>query len=162
MRVSPVAYYGQSLETVLELAELTASVSHNLPEGIKGAKAVAYIIYLAKGGYTKEMIRDIIYGFYGYDLYREINKNIPTYEWDVSCLASVPESIIVFLEGDNFEDVIRKAVSLGGDSGTMASIAGFIASQIYPIPSKIGDQCWERIPKEFQDIILQFQFLVNE
>ena len=162
MRVSPVAYYGQSLETVLELAELTASVSHNHPEGIKGAKAVATAIYLARGGYSKEMIRDIISGFYGYDLNREVNKIKHAYEWDVSCQGSVPESIIAFLDGDNFEDVIRKAVSLGGDSDTMACIAGSIASQIYPIPPHIGDECWERLPKEFQDIILNFQYLVNE
>ena len=108
------------------------------------------------------MIRDIISGFYGYDIYREINKFKPAYKWDVSCQGSVPESIIALLEGDNFEDVIRKAVSLGEDSDTIACIAGSISSQIYPIPTKIGDQCWERIPKEFQDIILQFQFLVNE
>lgn len=105
------------------------------------------------------MIRDIISSFYGYDLYREVNKIKQNYEWDVSCQGSVPESIIAFLDGDNFEDVIRKAVSLGDDSDTMDCIAGSIASQIYPVPPHIGDECWERLPKEFQDIILNFQYL---
>ena len=146
MRVSPVGLYAETLYEALELAIMTAEVSHNHPEGIKGAQAVAATVWMAKHGYSKEEIREYITEKFQYDLTRTVDEIRPTYQWDVSCQGSVPESIICFLEGEDFEDVVRLAVSLGGDSDTMACIAGAIAACIYPIPEWITEECMKVIP----------------
>ncbi len=145
MRVSPVGLYAETLEEALELAGRTAQVSHNHPEGIKGAQAVAAAVWMAKNGHTKDEIRDYISGKFKYDLTRTVEEIRPTYQWDVSCQGSVPESIICFLEGKDFEDVVRLAVSLGGDADTMACIAGSMAACIYPIPEWIVKECEDRL-----------------
>ena len=160
MRVSPVGLYAESLEEALELAKLTAEVSHNHPEGIKGAQAVAAAVWMAKHGYSKVEIRDYITELFQYDLTRTVDEIRPTYEWDVSCQGSVPESIICFLEGKDFEDVVRLAVSLGGDSDTMACIAGSIAACIYPIPESIGMKCLELLPEELKQEAIKFDRLI--
>ena len=146
MRVSPVGLYAESLEEALELAKLTAEVSHNHQEGIKGAQAVAAAVWMAKHGYLKVEIRDYITEKFKYDLTRTVDEIRSVYQWDVSCQGSVPESIICFLEGKDFEDVVRLAVSLGGDSDTMACIAGSIAACIYPIPEWIINRCESILP----------------
>lgn len=153
MRVSPVGLYAETLDEALELAKRTAEVSHNHPEGIKGAQAVAAAVWMAKHGHTKDEIRDYITETFHYDLTRTVDEIRPTYQWDVSCQGSVPESIICFLEGKDFVDVVRLAVSLGGDADTMACIAGSIASCIYPIPKEIGMKCMELLPDELQNIL---------
>lgn len=126
MRVSPVGLFAETLDEALALAKISAEVSHNHPEGIAGAQSVAAAVWMAKNGYTKENIRQYIQTQFNYDLTRTVDEIRPTYQWDVSCQGSVPESIICFLEGKDFIDVIRKAVSLGGDADTMACIAGSI------------------------------------
>lgn len=148
MRVSSVGLYADTLDEALELAKRTAEVSHNHPEGIKGAQAVASAVWMAYNGHTKDEIRDYITCKFHYDLRRTVAEIHPTYEWDVSCQGSVPESIICFLEGEDFEDVVRLAVSLGGDADTMACIAGSIAVGIYPVPKSIGEKCAEILPDE--------------
>lgn len=160
MRVSPVGLYAETLDEALELAKRTAEVSHNHPEGIKGAQAVAAAVWMAIHRHTKDEIRDYITEKFNYDLTRTVDEIRPTYQWDVSCQGSVPESIICFLEGNDFVDVVRRAVSLGGDADTMACIAGSIAACIYPIPKEISDKCMELLPAELQNEFKAFMRLV--
>lgn len=141
MRVSPVGLFAETLDEALTLAKITAEVSHNHPAGIAGAQSVTAAVWMAKHGYSKDDIRDYIMCRFNYDLTRTVDEIRPTYQWDVSCQGSVPESIICFLEGEDFIDVVRKAVSLGGDADTMACIAGSIAACIYPIPEWIVNRC---------------------
>ena len=131
MRVSPVGFVFDSVEQVLDEAAKTAEITHNHPEGIKGAQAVAFTVFLARTGHTKSQIRESIKSRVDYDLNRSVDQIRPGYRFDVSCQGSVPESIIAFLDSTCFEDAIRNAVSLGGDSDTMACIAGAIAEAYY-------------------------------
>ena len=133
MRVSPVAWVFDDLPTVERYAAVSARVTHNHPEGIKGAQATAAAIYLARKGESKDTIRDYIEGKYGYSLRRTLDEIRPGYRHVESCKETVPEAIIAFLESDGFEDAIRKAVSLGGDSDTLAAITGSIAEGFYGV-----------------------------
>lgn len=132
MRVSPCAWIASSLADAEYLAEVSARVTHNHPEGIKGAKAVAAAIYLAKISTPKEDIKEYIERISGYNLSRTVQEIKDSgYCFDSTCQGSVPESIIAFLESDDFEDCIRKAIWLGGDADTQAAIAGSIAEAYY-------------------------------
>lgn len=141
MRVSPVAYMADSLEECEALAKLTAEVSHDHPEGIKGAQATASAIYLALQGADKEEIKDLIKErYYDVDFGNSFTLDLirPTYSFYETCPGSVPEAFEAFFEGEDFEDVIRNAVSIGGDSDTIAAIAGSIAGAYYGIPEEIA------------------------
>jgi len=131
MRVSPVAWARDSLEAVLAEARASAVVTHDHPKGVKGAQATAAAVFLARSGAEKGAIRDYLEGQFGYDLHRRLDDIRPAYDFDVSCQGSVPEAIIAFLESSGFEDAVRNAVSLGGDSDTQACIAGGIAEAFY-------------------------------
>ena len=131
MRVSPVGFAFTTLNSVLEEAGKSAEVTHDHPEGIKGAQAVALAIYLAREGYSKDAIRDYVEENFEYDLHRTLDEIRPDYDFDETCQGSVPEAIIAFLESNDYEDAVRKAVSLGGDSDTQACIAGGIAQAFY-------------------------------
>ncbi len=141
MRVSPVGLYAKTLDEALSLAAVTACISHNHPEGVKGAQAVAACMFLCRQGKTKAEIKEYVENTFFYNLNRTIAEIRPYYEFDVSCQGSVPEAIIAFLEGHSFEEVIRLAVSLGGDADTLACMAGAIAACIYPIPKEITEKC---------------------
>ncbi len=157
MRVSPVGFAFNSVSDVLEEAKKSAEVTHNHPEGIKGAQAAALAIFLARSGGSKDDIKKEITGRFGYHLDRTLNDIRPTYCFDVSCQGSVPEAIIAFLEGNNFEDTIRKGISLGGDSDTIACIAGGIAQAFYrDIPQEIVSNVRGRLPELFLIIIDEF------
>jgi ADP-ribosylglycohydrolase len=157
MRVSPVGFAFNSIEEVLKEAKKSAEVTHNHPEGIKGAQAVALAIYLARSCKNKATIKDEICHRFGYHLDRNLDDIRPNYSFDVSCQGSVPESIIAFLEGENFEDTIRKGISLGGDSDTIACIAGGIAQAFYQdIPKEIISNVRKILPGLFLDIIDEF------
>ena len=157
MRVSPVGFAFESVDAVLEEAERSASVTHNHPEGIKGAQATALAVFLARKGEDKNSIKGDIEKRFTYDLSRTLDEIRPRYRFDVSCQGSVPESITAFLESKDFEDAVRKAVSLGGDSDTMACIAGGIAHAFYrKIPDDIVANVRERLPGEFLEIISRF------
>jgi len=140
MRASPVAWAFNTLSEVEEYAEICAAVTHNHPEGIKGARATAAAIFLARTGATREEIREYIEKQYGYDLSRTLDEIRPNYRFDESCQGTVPEAIIAFLESVSFEDAIRNAISLGGDSDTLAAITGSIAEAAYGIPKDIKDK----------------------
>lgn len=157
MRVSPVGFAFNTTEEVLKEAKKSAEVTHNHPEGIKGAQAVALAIFLARSGKDKASIEAEISQRFGYHLRRTLEDIRPYYTFDVSCQGTVPESIIAFLEGENFEDTIRKAISLGGDSDTIACIAGGIAQAFYRvIPPDIILNVRKRLPEPFLDIIDEF------
>lgn len=157
MRVSPVGFAFGTVEEVLREAERSAAVTHNHPEGVKGAQAVALAVYLARTGSRKHDIRREIEGRFGYDLGRTLDEIRPRYCFDISCQGSVPESIIAFLESDSFEDAVRNAVSLGGDSDTMACIAGGIAQAFYrEIPTEIAATVRSVLPQEILGVLDEF------
>lgn len=162
MRVSPVGLYAKTLDEALRLAEISASVSHNHPEGIKGAQAIASSVFLCKEGKTKMEIKDYIENTFGYDLNRTIDAIRPDYRFDVSCQGSVPEAIIAFLEGNSFEEVLRLAISIGGDSDTIACMACGIAACIYSIPDEIAKVCNEILTDDLREIKDRFYSLVNQ
>ncbi|OPY13977.1 MAG: ADP-ribosylglycohydrolase [Syntrophus sp. PtaB.Bin001] len=157
MRVSPIGFAFPTVEAVLSEARKSAAVSHNHPEGIKGAQAAALAVFLARKGENKSNIRKEISTRFAYNLNRTIDEIRPGYRFDVSCQGSVPEAIIAFLDSHDYEDAIRKAISLGGDSDTIACIAGGIAQAFYrEIPPEIVAEVWKRLPQEFLDIIDRF------
>ena len=158
MRVSPVGWFCDSLEDTLHIAEITASPSHNHEEGIKGAQAIAAGIYLLRTGSSKDEVKKYITDTFGYDLDRKLDDIRPTYTFHVSCQKSVPEAIIAFLEGESFEDVIRNAVSLGGDSDTIACMAGALAETIYQIPAEIRDSVKENLIEQREVSRKDFDF----
>ena len=133
MRVSPVGWYSKTLDDTLKEAKRSAEVTHNHTEGIKGAQATATAVFLAKTGKSKIEIKEYISNTFSYDLNRKIEDIRPDYEFDVSCQGSVPEAIIAFLESTDFESAVRLAVSLGGDSDTIACITGSIAEAYYKV-----------------------------
>lgn len=161
MRVSPVGYAYTSLEEVLCRAEQSAAVTHNHPEGIKGAQAVATAIFLARSGKSKDEIRDHIEKRFGYNLGESVEEIRAYYQFDVSCQGSVPQAIIAFLDSTDFEDAIRKAVSLGGDSDTIACITGGIAQAYYrgvpePIKKKVLDMLDTRQTRVVEEFTTRF------
>ena len=146
MRVSSVGWLYDSLTRTREVAQWTAEVTHNHPEGVKGAEAVASAIYLARMGYSKEEIKDYITQEFGYDLSRTLDEIRPTYCMDATCLGSVPEAIIAFLESTDLIDAIRNAVSLSGDTDTIACIAGSIAEAFYGCSDALREVCESHLP----------------
>ena len=158
MRVSPIAYAFNNLEVVLAEAKNSAEVTHNHPEGIKGAQAIAAAVFMARTGKNKTEIKEYIQSKFGYDLERKLDDIRQVYNFDVSCQGSVPEAIIAFLESNDFESAIRLAISIGGDSDTMAAMAGSIAEAFYKeIPKEIINETNKRLPDEFLRIIKQFE-----
>lgn len=157
MRVSPCAWVAESLEEAQKLAELSAIVTHDHPEGIKGALATSDAIYLARVGASKDEIRDHIEVRYGYDLNRTVDEIRPYYSFDVSCAGSVPESIISFLDAKDFEDTIRNAVSLGGDADTQAAIAGSIAAAYWDVPKSIAYKSIHRLDYFLLNAFIEFE-----
>jgi ADP-ribosylglycohydrolase len=157
MRVSPVGFAYPDLETVLRQAEACAAVTHNHPEGIKGAQAVVAAIFLARQGESKTGIRTYIESTFDYDLSEPIDRIREWYEFDVTCQGSVPQAITAFLESDDFEDAIRKAISIGGDSDTIACITGGIAEAFYGgVPEEIETRVGEILDERLANIVSQF------
>ena len=156
MRVSSVAWLYNDIETVRSMARLSAEVSHNHPEGIKGAEATASAIFLARTGSTKEEIKAYIEDNFGYDLSRSCDEIRPNYHHVETCQETVPEAITAFLEGKSFEDVIRTSVSLGGDCDTLTCIAGSIAEGFYGVPEELKQECRKRLPEELKVVLDRF------
>lgn len=148
MRVSPVGLYAKDIDEAMQLAKLSAEVSHNHPEGIKGAQAIACGMVLCRQKKSKEEIRKFIENAFGYDLSRTIEEIRPDYSFDVSCQGSVPVAIRAFLEGNSFEEVLRLAISVGGDSDTIGAMAGSLASCYFDIPKEIALSARKAVPKE--------------
>lgn len=158
MRVSPIGFAFDSIDEVLEQAKMSAEVTHNHPEGIKGAQATSLAIFFARKNKDKEFIRTEISKRFTYDLNRTIDMIRPNYFFDVSCQGTVPEAIIAFLDSDDYEHAVRLAVSLGGDADTLACITGAIAEAYYKgVPEHISSAVMKIIPQEFIEITNQFR-----
>ena len=156
MRVSPAAWLYDDLDTVRRMARLSAEVTHNHPEGIKGAESTAAVIFLGRTGHSKAEIRSYVEREFHYDLSRTCDQIRPGYFHVESCQQTVPEAITAFLEGESFEDVIRTAVSLGGDCDTLAAIAGSMAEGFYGVPEELKLQCRSRLDAPLLDVLQQF------
>ena len=161
MRVSAVGWLYPTLERTREVAAYTAKVTHNHPEGIKGAEATASCIFLARHGVNKEGIREYVIKEFGYDLNRTLEEIRPTYHHVESCMETVPEALTAFLEGNSFEDVIRTAVSLGGDCDTLTAIAGSVAEGFYGVPQDLQEECYKRLPERLRATLRSFQEFVR-
>jgi len=158
MRTSPVGYAFENLEEVLSKAKHFASFTHNHPEGIKGAQATAAAIFLARKEASKEMIKLYITQQFKYDLTRTIDEIRPNYEFDVSCQGSVPQAITAFIESENYEDAIRNAISIGGDSDTLACITGGIAEAFYgKLPKDIAETAMNILDENLRETVVRFQ-----
>ena len=156
MRVSSVAWLFNTLEDVRHAARLSAVVTHNHPEGMKGAEATASAIFLARTGHSKKEIRRYIEDTFGYALNRTCDEIRPGYHHVESCMETVPEAITAFLEGESFEDVIRTAVSLGGDCDTLTAIAGSMAEGFYGVPEELKTECRQRLSADLLNVLLRF------
>ena len=157
MRVSPVGIAFNTVDEVLEQARFSGQVSHNHPEGTKGAQATALAVYFARSGGTKETIRHEISYRFGYDLDLSAAEIRPSYHFDVTCQGTVPQALIAFFESDDYEHAVRLAISLGGDSDTLGCITGGIAQAFYKeIPSTIEHQVRARLPDELLEILDSF------
>ena len=154
MRVAPVAWAFDQLDDVLRVAVSSAAVTHDHPEGIAGAQAVAGCIFLARTGATKERIKEFAVEYYGARMERTLDRIRPGYGFDVSCIGSIPEAIIAFLESLDFEDALRNAISLGGDSDTQACIAGAIAEGFYGgVPARLRNEAIRRLDDELLSVL---------
>lgn len=157
LRVSPVAWAYDTVEAILEGAYHSAVVTHDHPEGIKGAQSVALAVFMARQKESKDAIRKEIMDRFHYDLNRSLAEIRPEYTFDVTCQGSVPEAIIAFLESEDFEGAVRNAISLGGDADTQAAIAGSIAEAYYDgVSEEISTFVKKVVPEEFWQIILEF------
>ena len=157
MRVSAVGWLFDDLETVLKMASLSAEVSHDHPEAIKGAQATAAAVFLARTGNSKDEIKAYIESVFDYDLSRTCDEIRPGYRHDVSCRGTVPEAITAFLEGTGFEDVIRTAVSLGGDCDTLTCIAGSMAEAFYGVPDELKQACRQYLSADLAEVLQTFE-----
>jgi len=157
MRVSPCAYAGADLDEMLRLAERSAAVSHNHPEGIRGAQAIASAIRLAHEGIAADAIRHEIQRHFGYDLSPEVDDLPRVYDCGVSCMGSVPPAIVCAVAAADFEDAIRSAVSLGGDADTIGAMAGSIAEPLYGIPDRIAAEARARLDAPLLAVLDRFR-----
>ena len=155
MRVSAVGWMFDTMEETLRVVELSASITHNHPEGIKGAQAVAAAVFMARNGFSKEEIKNYIAKSFGYDLNRTIDQIRPIYQFEVSCQKSVPVAIIAFLDSTDYESAIRLAISLGGDADTQACIAGGIAEAFYGMPDALVEDIGYHLLPVFKTNIIR-------
>jgi len=156
MRVSSAGWLFDTLEETRHIAGLTAEVTHNHPEGIKGAEATASAVWMARNGSSKDEIQNYIIREFGYDLSRTCDEIRPSYYHIETCQETVPEAITAFMEGDGFEDVVRTAVSLGGDCDTLTCIAAGIAEAMYGIPDYLKRECRDRLPENMKAVLDRF------
>ncbi len=157
MRVSSVGWLYDSLERTREVARWTAEVTHNHPEGVKGAESIASAMYMARTGCNKQEIKEYITREFGYDLDRTLDEIRPNYHMDATCQGSVSEAIIAFLEGTDYEDVIRGAISIGGDTDTLGAMAGAIGEAMYGVPEELKEQCRQRLDGSMNSALKSFE-----
>ena len=162
MRVSSAGWLFGTLAETREMARLSAGVTHDHPEGLKGAEAVASAIFMARTGKSKPEIREYIVREFGYDLSRSCDDIRPGYFHQESCQKTVPEAVTAFLEGRDFEDVIRTAVSLGGDCDTLTCIAGGIAEAFHGVPAELKSRCESMLPEDMRGVLQRFASLIGK
>ena len=161
MRVSSVGWLFKTLSRTRQVAAWSAEITHNHPEGVKGAASVAAVIWLSRNGYAKTEIKTYVEKEFGYDLSRTCDEIRPFYVYEASCQRTVPEAMAAFLEGCDFEDVIRTAVSLGGDCDTLTAIAGSMAEAFYGIPEDIKAKCIELTPDDMHAVMKEFDKIAH-
>jgi ADP-ribosylglycohydrolase len=157
MRCSSAGWLAKTEEECIKLATETAAPTHNHPEGIKGAQATALCIFMARQGASKEEIRKEIEGTFGYNLRFTCDEIRPSYTWGGTCQDSVPQAIVSFLDGNDFEDSIKNAISIGGDSDTIGCITGSIAEAFFGVPVELRERAMSYLPKGFKAIITEFE-----
>ncbi len=158
MRVGPVGWARDTVEEVLAEAERSARPTHDHPEGIKGAQATALAVFLARTGVGKGVIREEIAGRFGYDVWRSVDAVRPSYRFDETCQRTVPEALIAFFDSTDFEHAVRLAVSLGGDSDTLACITGSVAEAFYGgVPAAIAEETLARLTPEMLGVLERFE-----
>ena len=157
MRVSAAGWLYPTIGETRHAARLTADVTHSHPEGIKGAEATASVIYLARTGHTKEEIRGYVEREFDYDLSRSCGEIRPGNSHNETCQKTLPQAMAAFLEGTDLEDVIRNAVSLGGDTDTIACIAGSMAEAFYGVPDELAGECRARLPEDLLAVADTFE-----
>jgi len=162
MRVSPIGLWHNDMESTRAEAKASAAATHNHPDGIKGAEATAAAVFLARTGSDKETIKSYITSEFGYTLTESVDSIRTWYSYDISCQGTVPPAVICFLESTDFEDSIRNAISIGGDSDTIACITGGIAEAFYGIPADIKEQTMARLPSDMRSIVEQFYSCIEE
>ncbi len=153
MRVSPAAWLASSLEEALEFAYRVTEVTHNHPEGLRGAGATTLAIYLARQGEDAQTIRHAVEQRFGYDLATTVDEIRPDYKFNESCQGTVPQALVCALEAVDFEDAIRNAISIGGDSDTVAAIAGPVAEAMFEVPAWVRKEVYRRLPDEMQHVL---------
>ena len=161
MRVSAAGWLYDSLERTREVAKASANVSHNHPEGIKGAECTAAVIYLGRKGASKEEIEAYVKAEFDYDLHETLDEMRARHRHDESCMDSLPKALRSFLDGESYEDVVRNAVSLGGDTDTLAAIAGAMAEAFYDMPALLREQCRARVKKDMLEVMERFDRLIR-
>ena len=157
MRVGPVGWAFDTIEEILAKSKESAECTHNHPEGIKGAQATALAIMMARHGCDKNEIRSEIEKRFEYDLQFTCEQIRPTYTWGGTCQDSVPQAIVAFLDGEDYEDSIRNAISIGGDSDTIGCITGSIAEAYFGVPADLRNSAMNYLPEELQSIISEFE-----
>jgi len=157
MRTAAVGWWFDSLEETQAMAALAAGVTHDHPEGIKGAESTAAAIFLALTGHSKAEIKEYVERKFGYDLSQTLDEIRPGYRFSERCQDTVPQAMIAFLESTGFEDAIRNAISLGGDSDTLAAITGGIAEAAYGVPRELKDKAWEYLAEPLREVLRRWQ-----
>lgn len=157
MRVGPVRWAFATEDDVLNQAASSAAITHDHPEGVKGAQATALAIYLARTGASKATLRDRVQSRFGYDLTRAVESIRPGYRFDVSCQGTVPEALIAFLDAGSYEETVRNAISLGGDADTLACIAGAVAEAFYGVPEAIRAETLARLTPDLRAVVEAFE-----
>lgn len=153
MRVAPAGLLATSLEEAQAFAVKVTEVTHNHPEGVRGAGATASAVYMARTGSSADQIRDYVTGVFGYDLSRTVDEIRPDYVFNETCQRTVPEALTCVLEATSFEDAIRNAISIGGDSDTIAAIAGGVAEAMFGIPDDIANEVWPKLPLDMRQVL---------
>lgn len=153
MRVAPAGLLARTLEECVELSNWVTAVTHNHPEGMKGAAATASAVHMARSGFSQTAIRKYVADHFGYDMDRSVDDIRPTYRFNETCQNTVPEALICVLEASDFEDAIRNAISIGGDSDTVAAIAGGVAEALFGIPDDIAAQGWRYLPEDMRAVL---------
>ena len=156
MRVSAAGILYDTLQRTREVARMTAEVTHNHPEGIKGAECTAAVMFLARTGKSKAEIKDYVVSEFGYDVSLTVDEMRPHHKHDESCMDALPKALISFFEGVSFEDVIRNAVSLGGDTDTIAAIAGAMAEALYGVPDEMKKSCRAYLEEDMLKVVERF------
>lgn len=156
MRVSAAGWLYDSLERTRSVARATAQVTHNHPEGVKGAECTASVIYMARTGSSKDEIEEYVIHEFGYDISGTVDELRPLHRHDESCMDALPKALISFMEGEDLEDVIRNAISLGGDTDTIAAIAGGMAEAFYGIPANLQEYCDQVLEVDMLDVVRSF------